>query len=1141
MLLSIGMMVKNEGKYLEACLNALKPILNSLDSELIIVDTGSTDGTVEIAKKYTDKVYFHKWNNNFSEMRNITLNYCTGNWFFCIDGDEILEDCEEIINFFNNQTYKKFNSAAIYIKNFVEIQDESKYGIFASMRLFKKDKDFKFVNAVHNQPLFKEPVTILKVNCKHYGYVNTDKELMERKYNRTVAILKSEIVKDPSNIYYLFQLGVSHAMHRDYKESVEFIQRAYDCMIEKKEDVNKYIYLFPQICSSYYNVEDYLQMEKYSNECLKYNKKLIDIYYYLGVSSMYLKKNDRAISGFESYLKLYENYYNSEKDMSVIDTTLCRINQVYYYLYLLNNDRKEYEKAKSYLLSITEDNYELEKNIVDLYLKTKEYDEIKKHEGNLIKEGNQYKINNLYTAIENSKLNLEKENVDLLVKLFSVGDSNYNKLNRIRLDFNNNKVIDVKFINEFIQEIDLSKQPAYFGDLIYYLLISKLDISNVLSNCEFHKMNDFIQYISLKYSDLYTVIYDYIEVYESNDDFASVRVNKELCRYAVFLNNQEKEKFEKIFLSYLDTGVKYVELVYTSFILENQRYQEARTEEDGFFIFMNRALKIKYNNEQLYVQYLRKSLNIYPYMREGIELLLGEFKSQLKNENTEMESLKAQLKNNIRKLIDKENIIEAKNLINEYKKIVKDDIEIYSIESVVFVLEENFEKAEDIIIKGLNIDSNNFDLNYNLAYIYEQKGELQNSLQYYQLAYLYSLDDTERKQIENTVESILKKIGINKEPSIYLKNEIFNKNSVKIVNSKILILCGFYSVFVKEFLENMKKKYDATYDILTGDDSYKNQVSKDVINAIYKYSTIEEIYSILNSVEKYDVIHIHFLTPYYSQLADIIRKKCKKLVVTIWGSDFYRTTKEQKDIQKSIIEKVDNISFDNEVTIEDFIKYYGEEYRSKTSITRMGIIVLEYLKKIEHIQKDQIKEELGIPRDSIVVTCGYNANPAHNHLNIIKSIKQLKNRLQQNMYYLFPMTYSIDESYVKSVENALLNSGLQYKILKNFRQNEEVAKHTKISDVMLQLQTTDTLSSSMLEHIYNGSIVITGKWLPYQPIKRMGAYFIEISSVSNAGSKLVDVVNNMILLKKKCEINKDIIWNFSAWENTIASWIKLYE
>ncbi|MDR0222659.1 MAG: glycosyltransferase, partial [Oscillospiraceae bacterium] len=59
--LSVGMIVKNEEKYLEKCLSALKPLLDAVSSELIIVDTGSTDKTVEIAGRFTDKVYRFNW------------------------------------------------------------------------------------------------------------------------------------------------------------------------------------------------------------------------------------------------------------------------------------------------------------------------------------------------------------------------------------------------------------------------------------------------------------------------------------------------------------------------------------------------------------------------------------------------------------------------------------------------------------------------------------------------------------------------------------------------------------------------------------------------------------------------------------------------------------------------------------------------------------------------------------------------------------------------------------------------------------------------------------------------------------------------------------------------------------------------
>ena len=86
------LMVKDEEQNMERCLNSLQPLLKGIDSELIIVDTGSSDGTVEIAKRYTDKVYFKQWFNDFSGMRNYSTSLAKGEWIFIVDADEELVD-----------------------------------------------------------------------------------------------------------------------------------------------------------------------------------------------------------------------------------------------------------------------------------------------------------------------------------------------------------------------------------------------------------------------------------------------------------------------------------------------------------------------------------------------------------------------------------------------------------------------------------------------------------------------------------------------------------------------------------------------------------------------------------------------------------------------------------------------------------------------------------------------------------------------------------------------------------------------------------------------------------------------------------------------------------------------------------------
>ena len=84
--LSLCMIVKNEEKLLPGCLESAKDFVD----EIIIVDTGSTDKTIEIAKQYNAKIYEHPWENNFSKHRNQSISYATSDWILYLDADEEL-------------------------------------------------------------------------------------------------------------------------------------------------------------------------------------------------------------------------------------------------------------------------------------------------------------------------------------------------------------------------------------------------------------------------------------------------------------------------------------------------------------------------------------------------------------------------------------------------------------------------------------------------------------------------------------------------------------------------------------------------------------------------------------------------------------------------------------------------------------------------------------------------------------------------------------------------------------------------------------------------------------------------------------------------------------------------------------------
>ena len=115
MKISASMIVKNEEKVLANALDSISGV-----DEIVIVDTGSTDNTIEIAKKYTDKIYSgaeYNWQDNFAYHRNQSLDRCSGDWILIIDADEHLDNSiEEIREFLrtvpDNKTAVFFNTVS---------------------------------------------------------------------------------------------------------------------------------------------------------------------------------------------------------------------------------------------------------------------------------------------------------------------------------------------------------------------------------------------------------------------------------------------------------------------------------------------------------------------------------------------------------------------------------------------------------------------------------------------------------------------------------------------------------------------------------------------------------------------------------------------------------------------------------------------------------------------------------------------------------------------------------------------------------------------------------------------------------------------------------------------------------------------
>ena len=354
-ILSICIMVKDEEVNIVRCLESLKPLLAAVAAELIIVDTGSTDNTVNIVKRFTDKVYHHPWNNDFSAMRNITIGYATGEWILIIDADEELEKPEGVIAFLRLKHDQKLGGALLMVKNFAK---DSDYVMLMSPRVFRRTPEFRYIGVVHNEPVTEGIFVDSGSFLNHYGYISTDKELMERKFERTGALLRAELAKNPANIYYRFQLANTYAMHGDKAEALREAQRAYYDHWQDDELLKKHIYVFGgilQFSNSNNKFDD--EAIRIAKHGISLEEEYIDLYFYL--AQIYAKRSEfaEASENYRRFLALADNFANLKVRLNVAINhyTLPYKKEAYYNLAAMEYKNGRYESAGELLEKVLQE------------------------------------------------------------------------------------------------------------------------------------------------------------------------------------------------------------------------------------------------------------------------------------------------------------------------------------------------------------------------------------------------------------------------------------------------------------------------------------------------------------------------------------------------------------------------------------------------------------------------------------------------------------------------------------------------------------------------------------------------------------------------------------------------------------------
>ncbi len=249
MQLSLCMIVRDEAFFIEECLGAARPHVD----EIVVVDTGSIDGTREIARRYADKLIDFTWIDDFAAARNAGIAAADGDWILVLDADEriaaqdysalraALENsaCDGYYLTTRNYMDRRSGSWQPVAESDVMSRGFSGYTTHRIMKCFRRRDDIRYRGRVHeivDETIDESARCELPVIIHHYGDANEDKPRRERAL-RYLAIMEEELAEREDAR--LLAIAASSALHfaEDYPRAARYFRRAAELGYQRRESL----------------------------------------------------------------------------------------------------------------------------------------------------------------------------------------------------------------------------------------------------------------------------------------------------------------------------------------------------------------------------------------------------------------------------------------------------------------------------------------------------------------------------------------------------------------------------------------------------------------------------------------------------------------------------------------------------------------------------------------------------------------------------------------------------------------------------------------------------------------------------------------------------------------------------------------
>jgi len=314
---SLCMIVKNEEKHLAKCLLSVKPLVD----EMVVVDTGSTDRTKDIAKVFGAKVYDFEWTDDFSEARNFSISHSSGSWIFIMDADEVISplDHEEFKNIVEKQTSKSV-AYSLETRNYTlnantvgwranegkYSKEEAGTGWYPSVkvRLFKSADHIRFQFPVHEMvdPSLKASDMEIErcgIPIHHYGQLEAKQNDNKAELYYSMGVKKLD--KMGNDIAAIRELAVQAGNLGKWNESISLWKRVVGI---KSDFAEAYI----NIGSAHWNLGEYENALVYAQRAVELAPHVKEAYFNMSISHLLLGNAKQAVSVLERLTQKCPDY-----------------------------------------------------------------------------------------------------------------------------------------------------------------------------------------------------------------------------------------------------------------------------------------------------------------------------------------------------------------------------------------------------------------------------------------------------------------------------------------------------------------------------------------------------------------------------------------------------------------------------------------------------------------------------------------------------------------------------------------------------------------------------------------------------------------------------------------------------------------